>query len=184
MRQRLWFVPFLWFSLAACQASPPKWAADVNEPEPQRSPPDDIQITDGQTVYVPVYSHVFWTETKHFPLAISLSIRNTDPEHAISLVDVSYYDSIRRARPKLPERTTITLADGVRRLLHWRPRYARRRGRELHRSLGGERGGLRAGGRGGDARDRRDAGHFFPEPGSRLSETQVGASRARRKTYP
>ncbi len=40
-----------------------------------------------------MYSHVYWTETKHLPLAISLSIRNTDPEHAISLVDVSYYDS-------------------------------------------------------------------------------------------
>ena len=93
MRQSLWFVPFLLFSLAACQASPPKWAADVSQPEPQPYPPHDIEITDGQTLYVPVYSHVYWTETKHFPLAISLSIRNTDPEHAISLVDVSYYDS-------------------------------------------------------------------------------------------
>ena len=93
MRQNLLFVPFLLFSLAACQAPPPKWAEDLSQQEPQPSPPHDIEITDGQTVYVPVYSHVYWTESRHVPLAISLSIRNTDPEHAISLVDVSYYDS-------------------------------------------------------------------------------------------
>ena len=93
MRLSLWFVPFLLFSFASCQAPQPKGAADVSEPQPTPSPPDDLKITDGQTVYVPVYSHVFWTETKRLPLAISLSVRNTDPEQTISLVDVSYYDS-------------------------------------------------------------------------------------------
>lgn len=48
----------------------------------------------GQTVYVPVYSHIYHGDGKHpFYLTATLSIRNTDPEHPITIVIADYYDS-------------------------------------------------------------------------------------------
>jgi len=51
-------------------------------------------LSEGATVYVPVYSHIYvGFKGKSFDLAISLSIRNTDPAASISVLSVSYYDS-------------------------------------------------------------------------------------------
>ena len=48
----------------------------------------------GATVYVPVYSHIYvGIKGITFDLAISLSIRNTDPHAAITVQSVAYYDS-------------------------------------------------------------------------------------------
>jgi len=48
----------------------------------------------GQTVYVPVYSHIFYGDRGAvFNLATTLSIRNADPVHALSLISADYYDS-------------------------------------------------------------------------------------------
>jgi hypothetical protein len=48
----------------------------------------------GQTVYVPVYSHIFYGDRgAAFNLATTLSIRNADPAHALSVISVDYYDS-------------------------------------------------------------------------------------------
>ena len=48
----------------------------------------------GQTVYVPIYSHIYsGLKGRPFNLAATLSIRNTDPKHPISLVSVQFYDS-------------------------------------------------------------------------------------------
>ncbi len=50
----------------------------------------------GQTVYVPLYSHIYVDERfkdKPFNLTATLSIRNTDPEHGFQLLSVDYYDS-------------------------------------------------------------------------------------------
>ncbi len=48
----------------------------------------------GQTVYVPVYSHIYSGNLeKPFDLAVTLSIRNTDPQSPITLTHVEYYDS-------------------------------------------------------------------------------------------
>lgn len=48
----------------------------------------------GQTVYVPAYSHIY-SGDKEQPiyLAVTLSIRNTDANHAITITKVDYYDS-------------------------------------------------------------------------------------------
>ncbi|PIE60601.1 MAG: hypothetical protein CSA31_01190 [Desulfobulbus propionicus] len=49
-----------------------------------------------QTVYVPLYSHIYADErfkNKPFLLTATLSIRNTDPENALTLTKVDYYDS-------------------------------------------------------------------------------------------
>lgn len=50
--------------------------------------------TSGQTVYVPVYSHIYsGNRERTFDLAVILSIRNTDMTESISLAAVDYYDS-------------------------------------------------------------------------------------------
>ena len=54
----------------------------------------DIVLSDGQTVYVPIYSHIYsGLKGNPFILAATLSIRNTDPGHPITLVSVKFYDS-------------------------------------------------------------------------------------------
>jgi hypothetical protein len=46
----------------------------------------------GQTVFVPAYSAVATGDNYAlYPLAITLSVRNTDPKHAIVLTSVDYY---------------------------------------------------------------------------------------------
>ena len=54
----------------------------------------DIALSAGQTVYVPIYSHIYsGLRGNPFSLAATLSIRNTDPKHSITLVSVKFYDS-------------------------------------------------------------------------------------------
>lgn len=52
-----------------------------------------IEIVDGQTVYVPVYSHIYADGGKPQLLETTLSVRNLDPESAISITSVSYFDT-------------------------------------------------------------------------------------------
>jgi hypothetical protein len=48
----------------------------------------------GQHVYVPAYSHVYYGDREsRILLTTTLSIRNTDPAHAITIVKADYYDS-------------------------------------------------------------------------------------------
>jgi len=55
---------------------------------------EDIKLSSGQTVYVPIYSHIYsGVKGRPFDLAATLSIRNTDPQYPITLVSVKYYDS-------------------------------------------------------------------------------------------
>ena len=53
-------------------------------------------LSKGQTVYVPVYSHIIVGGGKReipFELSINLSIRNTDSRNPITIVSADYYDS-------------------------------------------------------------------------------------------
>lgn len=60
----------------------------------------------GQVVYVPVYSHIYFRDARRdIDLAATLSIRNTDSEHAIRVTAVRYYDSdgaLVRSYPNTP----------------------------------------------------------------------------------
>ncbi len=48
----------------------------------------------GQTLYVPVYSHIFAGDRESpFYLAATLSVRNTDSRNPINLLGADYYDS-------------------------------------------------------------------------------------------
>ena len=52
-----------------------------------------IEIVDGQTVYIPVYSHVYADGGRPHLLETTLSIRNLDPNRAISIKSVKYFDT-------------------------------------------------------------------------------------------
>ena len=53
-----------------------------------------VVLSTGQTVYVPIYSHIYsGLKGRPFDLAATLSIRNTDPKQAITLVSVKFFDS-------------------------------------------------------------------------------------------
>ena len=83
MSRSLWFSPLLlcFFSLLFIGAE----TAGAST---------EMVISTGQTVYVPVYSHIYSGDREHpFYLTVTLSIRNTDPKHAITLHAVDYYDS-------------------------------------------------------------------------------------------
>jgi hypothetical protein len=55
---------------------------------------EDILLSSGQTVYVPIYSHIYsGVKGRPFDLAATLSIRNTNLKSPITLTAVKYYDS-------------------------------------------------------------------------------------------
>jgi hypothetical protein len=55
---------------------------------------DDIPLSAGQTVYVPIYSHIYsGVKGRPFDLAATLSIRNTNLKSSITIVSVKYFDS-------------------------------------------------------------------------------------------
>lgn len=51
-------------------------------------------LSKGQTVYVPAYSHIY-SGNKEIPslLAVTLSIRNTDPSRPIKILSAEYYET-------------------------------------------------------------------------------------------
>ncbi|OUL30691.1 hypothetical protein BV372_21475 [Nostoc sp. T09] len=54
----------------------------------------NFQIAMGQTIYVPIYSHIYHNdERKILDLAATLSIRNTDLTNPLIVTAVRYYDS-------------------------------------------------------------------------------------------
>ncbi|MEH2456316.1 DUF3124 domain-containing protein [Nostoc sp.] len=67
----------------------------------QTTPPNKIVTLDnnfkiamGQTIYVPVYSHIYhYNRQQIFNLAVTLSIRNTDLVNPLIISSVRYYDS-------------------------------------------------------------------------------------------
>lgn len=52
------------------------------------------ELSTGQLLYVPVYSHIYiGDKERSFNLAVTLSIRNTDPANGMRLTSVDYYDT-------------------------------------------------------------------------------------------
>jgi len=55
---------------------------------------DVVFLSKGQTVYVPVYSHIYGGDREHpFYLSVTLSIRNADPTYPITVLEANYFDS-------------------------------------------------------------------------------------------
>ncbi|MBE2222600.1 MAG: DUF3124 domain-containing protein [Anaerolineae bacterium] len=53
----------------------------------------DLDITTGQTIYVPAYSEMYIMPERTLDLAVTLTIHNTDFENPIILTSVRYYDT-------------------------------------------------------------------------------------------
>lgn len=52
----------------------------------------DIPLSEGQTVYVPIYSHIYHgDQDRPFDLTATLSIRNTDLKKEITIISVDYF---------------------------------------------------------------------------------------------
>ncbi|BBD68059.1 hypothetical protein NIES4072_46290 [Nostoc commune NIES-4072] len=85
--------------LASCQSAkiPPKSQPDAITATPLQkivTVDKNFKIASGQTVYVPVYSHIYHHNRQEiFELAVTLSIRNTDLTNAIVITSVRYYNS-------------------------------------------------------------------------------------------
>ena len=55
---------------------------------------DPPELSDGQTVYVPAYSHIYSGDSeKPILLAVTLSLRNVNLTKPIQVTSVNYYDS-------------------------------------------------------------------------------------------
>lgn len=54
---------------------------------------NDIEVAEGQTVYVPVYSHIYAGGGKPHLLETTLGLRNAVPKRPLSLKSVRYFDT-------------------------------------------------------------------------------------------
>lgn len=55
---------------------------------------EKIELSRGQTIYVPAYSHIYsGNRQTPFLLTVTVSIRNIDPKHPIEVTAVDYYES-------------------------------------------------------------------------------------------
>jgi hypothetical protein len=65
----------------------------------------DVRLSKGQTVYVPVYSHIYFgdKETPYY-LAVTVSIRNIDQTNPVTITEVNYYDTDGRLIKKYLEK--------------------------------------------------------------------------------
>lgn len=80
--------------LASCTSSgiPPKSQPDQSQLKVVTV--DEKKIVVGQTIYVPVYSHVYYEDQQRIlNLAATLSIRNTDLTQPMIITSVRYYDT-------------------------------------------------------------------------------------------
>jgi hypothetical protein len=104
----IWHTVLLLALLAAAAACTPSDSPSDGEPTDalrlaQLDPvpaPDTTQaqqptnLSRGQTLYVPIYSHIYFkNQERTIDLAATVSIRNTDSEHAIVLSTIDYIDN-------------------------------------------------------------------------------------------
>jgi len=62
-------------------------------PQTLEAPPSTETVAPSQTIYVPVYSHIYAQGGKPYLLETTLSIRNTDTTHAITLNALNYFNT-------------------------------------------------------------------------------------------
>jgi len=84
-------------ALAGCTPDAPAPPAAPAARDTAQAAPIPAEAVVGQTVYVPVYSHIFHQDgSRELDLTVTLSIRNTDPGRTLTVADVGYYDSAGR----------------------------------------------------------------------------------------
>ncbi|MEM9728749.1 MAG: DUF3124 domain-containing protein [Myxococcota bacterium] len=75
------------------QVNPPR---AYTPPDPDDYPAGDVSATDlvvQRSVYVPVYSHIYYDGGRPYSLETTLSIRNIDTEDPLYVRTVAYYDT-------------------------------------------------------------------------------------------
>ena len=99
MRSPVLLLPLL-LALLACSPGEQEAKRGARAPAVPLGPPPPIPSAadtaggTGGLVYVPVYSHIYDRDHKRtFQLAVTLTVRNTDPERAMEVVRVTYYDT-------------------------------------------------------------------------------------------
>ncbi|NDY55664.1 DUF3124 domain-containing protein [Desulfovibrio sulfodismutans] len=56
--------------------------------------PGGALLSKGQTIYVPVYSHIYHgIKARPFNLTVTVSVRNTDPRRPLTVLAADYYDT-------------------------------------------------------------------------------------------
>ncbi len=69
---------------------------------------DTFPLSKGQMVYVPAYSHIYIGDRERpFLLAVTLSIRNTDPSSPLTVSRVGYFDSDGRLLREYTEKPVV-----------------------------------------------------------------------------
>ncbi len=76
-------IAYLFLFLSICFFAPPRLLAE-----------GQIELSDGQTIYAPAYSHIYSGDRERlFLLTVTLSIRNIDQKHPIIITSVDYYET-------------------------------------------------------------------------------------------
>ena len=69
----------------------PSFAQRSSSPPTMQCTAGEAAHTLGQKIYVPAYSHIFYQNQKRrYPLAVTLSIRNTDEQHPLKVTSARY----------------------------------------------------------------------------------------------
>lgn len=55
--------------------------------------PADVKASRDCSVYVPAYSHIYLSENSQVPLAVTLSVRNINPDKRLIIKGVDYFDT-------------------------------------------------------------------------------------------
>ena len=97
MKKSYPFVYFIILVLSICFFSPLPVHSD-----------EKIELSEGQTIYVPAYSHIYsGNREQPFLLTVTLSIRNIDPKHQIKITVVDYYETQGKLLKKYLEKPAI-----------------------------------------------------------------------------
>ena len=127
----------------------------------------DMRFLKGQTVYVPVYSHIYSGDREQpFYLAATLSIRNTDLTHVIKLTAVDYYDSDGKFLKHYLDKAFALNAMATKRYVVPESDKSGGSGAKIHHPLAIGSTGCGTADRIGDDQHQDPAGHFFYFPGA------------------
>jgi len=55
--------------------------------------PEDVKASRDCSVYVPAYSHIYLSEDSQVPLAVTLSVRNINPDKRLIIKAVDYFNT-------------------------------------------------------------------------------------------
>ncbi len=72
---------------------PPPESVDSGESAPESPEDHPVHPVQGQTVYVPAYSHIYHKDGEPILLTITLSVRNTSQSQPVFVKSVRYFDT-------------------------------------------------------------------------------------------